>query len=54
MGMNEFFEKCMIVVRVPDVRPAGIDRNHPPESDLLWYNTTISVDSRGLVRSIGR
>lgn len=36
--VHEFFSESMIVVRVPGVRPEGIERKSPPESDLLWYN----------------
>lgn len=35
---HTFFASCMICVRVGDLRPEGIERPHPPESDLLWYN----------------
>lgn len=35
---HEFFSQAMILVRVADCRPPGIELPHPPESDLLWYN----------------
>jgi len=36
--VHEFFAKSLILVRVQELEPAGIDKEHPPESDLLWYN----------------
>jgi len=35
---HEFFSQSMIVVRVSDLPPDGIEDVNPPESDLLWYN----------------
>ncbi|QHD64783.1 RNA dependent RNA polymerase [Plasmopara viticola lesion associated mononegaambi virus 8] len=36
--VHEFFAKSLILVRVQELEPAGIDQDRPPESDLLWYN----------------
>lgn len=36
--VHEFFRNCMIVVRVANLPPEGIEGEHPPESDLLWYD----------------
>jgi len=36
--VHEFFSQAMIVVRVNDLPPTGINEPHPPESNLLWYN----------------
>lgn len=36
--VHEFFEKCLILVRAPDIRPPGITDMYPPESDTVWYN----------------
>lgn len=36
--VHEFFSSAMILVRVPGLRPDGIELDLPPESDILWYN----------------
>lgn len=36
--VHEFFAKSLILVRVQELEPVGIDLPNPPESDLLWYN----------------
>jgi len=36
--VHEFFQRCLILVRVASYEPEGLDRNPPPQSDLLWYN----------------
>jgi len=35
-SVHDFFEESLIVVRVPDERPTGIELDTPPESDLAW------------------
>lgn len=36
--VHEFFAKCLILVRTPDIRPPHVEQETPPESDTLWYN----------------
>lgn len=36
--VHEFFSSAMIMVRVPGLRPDGIELPHPPETELLWYD----------------
>jgi hypothetical protein len=33
---HEYFSKCLIVVRVPELEPIGIDREYIPNSPLAW------------------
>jgi len=35
-SIHDFFEESLIVVRVPDERPPGIELVDPPEGDLVW------------------
>jgi hypothetical protein len=35
---HEFFSKCVIIVRVNDLRPEGIEQMSPPASELAWYD----------------
>lgn len=35
---HTFFSSAMVMVRVSDLRPNGIELDHPPESELVWYN----------------
>lgn len=36
--IHTFFRDCMILVRVSDLPPPGIEMEHPKENSLLWYN----------------
>lgn len=36
--VHEFFQQCMIVVRVAGYPPEGLEQDPPPQSDLIWYN----------------
>jgi hypothetical protein len=38
--VHEFFAQCLIMVRVADIEPPGIELETPPESPTLWYNHT--------------
>jgi hypothetical protein len=35
--VHEFFDSAMILVRVPNLPPDGIELDTPPSSSLLWY-----------------
>nr|QOX06038.1 ORF7 Large protein [Lentinula edodes negative-strand RNA virus 1]UZA97547.1 RNA-dependent RNA polymerase [Lentinula edodes narnavirus 1] len=35
---HSFFSSATIMVRVSDLPPDDIEKDYPPESDLLWYN----------------
>lgn len=36
--VHEFFQQCMIVVRVSGYPPEGLEEEPPPQTDLIWYN----------------
>jgi hypothetical protein len=36
--VHTFFSRALVMVRVADLRPTGIEQEYPPESDLVWYN----------------
>lgn len=36
--VHSFFKNCMILVRVSNYEPHGLDQQPPPSSDLLWYD----------------
>jgi len=46
-AIHHFFEKCMILVRVPVCKPKGVDLPDPPESDLLFYNHEVGFEGIG-------
>lgn len=46
-AIHHFFERCMILVRVPTCEPEGINLPEPPESDLCFYNHEVGFEGIG-------